>query len=81
MRYGGSNKWPAHMNDLDNCLNMAGFEDVKSTGMHFTWSAGSGDSRICRKLDRVLINECWMDSFPFSEAHFLPPGSLIIALW
>ncbi|XP_043697062.1 uncharacterized protein LOC122647823, partial [Telopea speciosissima] len=40
-----------------------------------TWNnRQSGDTRICCKLDRVMVNLAWMDVFRSSEATFHPPG-------
>ncbi|KAI3472118.1 hypothetical protein Pfo_029606 [Paulownia fortunei] len=62
----------SHMNELDNCINL---DDLKAIGLHFTWnSGGDGSIRKFRKLDRVLVNSCWKDYFPLSQAEYLPFG-------
>ncbi|XP_062093733.1 uncharacterized protein LOC133799749 [Humulus lupulus] len=44
--------------------------ELRSSGSFFTWSNKQKEgSRIFSKLDRVLINEMWLDIFPNSEAR------------
>ncbi|XP_060967001.1 uncharacterized protein LOC133035175 [Cannabis sativa] len=46
-------------------------DEIKSSGSYFTWSTKHDlGSRIFSKLDRVLLNEDWMDHFPDNEACF-----------
>lgn len=68
---GGTRKWPRHMNDFNKCVLDSSLEDLKYTGMFFTWQNNNGDYLIRRKLDRVLVNDRWLISLPNSEARFL----------
>ncbi|XP_039007104.1 uncharacterized protein LOC120134738 [Hibiscus syriacus] len=43
-------------------------------GPLFTWSNKQTDSYLARKLDRILINSNWANSFSFSFVEFLSPG-------
>ncbi|XP_062088717.1 uncharacterized protein LOC133795278 [Humulus lupulus] len=44
--------------------------DLRSSGSFFTWSNKQKEgSRIFSKLDRVFVNELWIDTFPDSEAR------------
>ncbi|XP_062080858.1 uncharacterized protein LOC133785653 [Humulus lupulus] len=44
--------------------------ELRSNGSFFTWSNNQHpETRIYSKLDRVLVNEKWSDSFPDSEAR------------
>ncbi|KAI3471428.1 hypothetical protein Pfo_030792 [Paulownia fortunei] len=52
----------SHMNELDNCINKSDLDYLKAIGLHFTWNSG------------VLVNSCWMDYFPLSQAEYLPFG-------
>lgn len=70
-RAGGSTTWPSYMDDLNICIQEAGLEDVKASGLHFTWQNNNEAVFIRRKLDRVLINDKWMESYTYSEAKFL----------
>uniref|UniRef100_A0A2K1R9N2 DUF4283 domain-containing protein n=1 Tax=Populus trichocarpa TaxID=3694 RepID=A0A2K1R9N2_POPTR len=49
-------------------------DDLRYSGMHYTWSNQCPENLIMRKLDRVLVNEKWNLNFPLSEARFLPSG-------
>ncbi|KAK9742286.1 hypothetical protein RND81_03G161600 [Saponaria officinalis] len=49
--------------------------DMKATSSFFTWNNKQGcDSRVYSRIDRVLINDEWLDVFPDSIANFLPEG-------
>uniref|UniRef100_A0A803PKL8 Uncharacterized protein n=1 Tax=Cannabis sativa TaxID=3483 RepID=A0A803PKL8_CANSA len=37
-----------------------------------------GEDRICSKIDRVLANQAWLDSFPATEARRTQKGVLSI---
>ncbi|XP_062119230.1 uncharacterized protein LOC133832977 [Humulus lupulus] len=44
--------------------------ELRSSGSFFTWSNKQKEgSRIFSKLDRVFVNEMWLDTFPDSEAR------------
>ncbi|XP_062085585.1 uncharacterized protein LOC133791682 [Humulus lupulus] len=44
--------------------------ELRSSGSFFTWSNKQKEgSRIFSKLDRVFVNEMWLDIFPNSEAR------------
>ncbi|CAN1850672.1 Transposon TX1 uncharacterized 149 kDa protein [Linum perenne] len=45
-----------------------------SVGSWFTWTNKQDDRPIARRLDRVFINEAWVDSFPRSYLQILLPG-------
>ena len=62
------------MEDLNDCCEEVGLEDLKFTGNFLTWSCGSDQNNISRKLDRALVNNDWMTSFTEAEAVFLQPG-------
>ena len=66
--------WAGTMDRLDTCIREAKVDDLRYSGMHYTWSNQSPENLIMRKLDRVLVNEKWNLNFPLSEARFLPSG-------
>lgn len=49
--------------------------DMHSTGCVFTWSnKQEGEAQVFTKIDRVMINQAWVDAMPHSTAIFLPEG-------
>ncbi|XP_074288337.1 uncharacterized protein LOC141613496 [Silene latifolia] len=47
--------------------------DMKARGAFYTWNNKQGsDSLIYSRIDRVFINEEWLEQYPDSFAHFLP---------
>ncbi|GAV92855.1 hypothetical protein CFOL_v3_36233 [Cephalotus follicularis] len=63
------------MNDLNHALHTAELEDLKGTGLAYTWcNRRSGAGAISKKLDRALGNWLWFNSMGDTYAHFHPPG-------
>ncbi|XP_059658543.1 uncharacterized protein LOC132304851 [Cornus florida] len=72
---GGSVRWNPAINAFCECLQQAELEDLRYTGILYTWNNKSfGSACITKKLDRALINKQWNTSFPRSECTFLTPG-------
>ncbi|XP_043720916.1 uncharacterized protein LOC122668414 [Telopea speciosissima] len=58
-------------NYFNECLEDIGVNDLRWSGFPLTWSnKRAGSNRIACKLDRVLVNEEWLTSFPTSHAIF-----------
>ena len=74
-RLGGSSTWAGHMDRLETCIREAKVDDLRYSGMRYTWTNQCIENLIMRKLDRVLVNEKWNMHFPLSEARFLPAGT------
>ena len=50
--------------DFQNCVNLMDMHEVNSVGPHFTWTNKNSHGKlIASKLDRCLINPCWLASF------------------
>ncbi|XP_024006573.1 uncharacterized protein LOC112083080 [Eutrema salsugineum] len=62
------------LDDLQECLSSSRLFDIASRGCLFTWTNLQPTNHITRKLDRVLGNEAWLDSYPQSSAVFDAPG-------
>lgn len=73
-RSGGDTDWPWYMEDMGDCFENAGLEDLRFVGMLLTWFNNQIDNLIWRKLDRAMVNSKWMESFSVAEARFLPSG-------
>ncbi|XP_056688147.1 uncharacterized protein [Spinacia oleracea] len=62
--------------DINACMHCCGMEDIKSSGHFFTWNnKQEGANRVFSKLDRVLANPIWFDSYSAAEVCFLSEGS------
>ncbi|XP_013650375.1 uncharacterized protein LOC117134387 [Brassica rapa] len=64
------------MIDFYSCLHQLEIQDLRYHGEKFTWSNKQPDTPIAKKLDRALINEHWLNSYPRSLALFLAPEIL-----
>ncbi|XP_013679210.1 uncharacterized protein LOC106383683 [Brassica napus] len=62
------------MRDSLNCTISAALLDLPYCGNSFTWSNNQGLSVISKKLDRILVNDLWLSSFPDSLGVFGDPG-------
>ena len=52
-----------------------GIHDIKFSGRFFTWTnKQAGTNRVLSKIDRVLGNNLWDDTYPMAEVLFLPEG-------
>lgn len=49
-----------------------GIMDLRYQGCSHTWTNKCPTALITKKLDRVLVNEVWSESFPESTVTFLP---------
>ncbi|GAV92781.1 Exo_endo_phos domain-containing protein [Cephalotus follicularis] len=63
------------MRDFNRAILSAELEDLKGTGMIYTWSnMRVGTEAISKKLDRAMGNWQWFKDIGDSYAHFHPPG-------
>lgn len=64
---------PQGMSDFQDVANYCNLTDMGYQGSKFTWCNKREEGLICKKLDRVLINEKWLHS---SQAYcvFEPGG-------
>ncbi|KAL2922409.1 50S ribosomal protein L20 [Bienertia sinuspersici] len=50
--------------------------DIPSGGKYYTWnSKQETETRVYSKLDRVMANDSWMDTYVKGNALFLPEGN------
>ncbi|PWA59001.1 RNA-directed DNA polymerase, eukaryota, Reverse transcriptase zinc-binding domain protein [Artemisia annua] len=55
------------------CVTNMEVADVNSTGLHFTWNQKpKGSNRTLKKIDRIMSNLQFCDTYPGSFAIFLP---------
>ncbi|GLT58450.1 hypothetical protein SLA2020_457140 [Shorea laevis] len=55
-------------------LNAAELHDLPATGPLFTWCNNRSTDPISKKLDRLMVNDVWFETFPNTTFEFLPPG-------
>ncbi|XP_038990950.1 uncharacterized protein LOC120113971 [Hibiscus syriacus] len=60
--------------EFQMCVEDIGVFDHLFIGPLFTWSNKQQGSFLARKLDRVLVNHSWAETFPSSEVEFQAPG-------
>ncbi|KAL7196041.1 hypothetical protein ACSBR1_036130 [Camellia fascicularis] len=72
-KFGGSLQWNSEKEVFNSYILNAELVDLSYGGCQFTWAnkRTRGDY-IATKIDRVLVNESWIDQFPASIAMFLP---------
>lgn len=58
------------MSDFQECCSNCHLTDMSFYGPLFTWCNKRVDGLICRKLDRVLINDHWLHELPQSYCVF-----------
>ena len=70
---GGSNI-NGDMQEFIDCINEAEVEDIKSSGMFFTWlkSPKNPSTSIMKKLDRIMVNQTFISEFKSAMGQFMP---------
>ncbi|XP_062114704.1 uncharacterized protein LOC133825827 [Humulus lupulus] len=64
-RMGGKTISPKEVEDSRRWLDLGQVEEMKLLGSYYTWSNNQdGTNHIFSKLDRVFVNEDWLDTFP-----------------
>ncbi|KAF9623182.1 hypothetical protein IFM89_037763 [Coptis chinensis] len=62
-RRGGRFPCKIVMNEFVEFINANALLDLTTVGMRFSWtSRRSGDKRMIQKIDRVLVNQNWLNS-------------------
>ncbi|GJT71235.1 RNA-directed DNA polymerase, eukaryota, reverse transcriptase zinc-binding domain protein [Tanacetum coccineum] len=62
------------MQEFRNCINNTEAEDIGSTGFFYTWtkSLRNADNSVLKKLDRIMVNERFIEEFTGSHGIFQP---------
>nr|GEV63083.1 RNA-directed DNA polymerase, eukaryota, reverse transcriptase zinc-binding domain protein [Tanacetum cinerariifolium] len=70
----GSANPSSEMIDFQECVNNNRIVDLHSKGFYYTWTKSLENlkCRILKKLDRVMVNEAFMDIFQDVYGVFLP---------
>ncbi|KAH0656867.1 hypothetical protein KY290_032529 [Solanum tuberosum] len=58
--------------EFASCINACALTEVRTSGSKYTWWNGRiEEDCIFKRLDRILVNQEFMDLFPTSEVHHL----------
>ncbi|XP_074298283.1 uncharacterized protein LOC141629131 [Silene latifolia] len=61
--------------DFNSCLSSCALDDLSSSGCDFTWyNKQDATTRVYSKLDRILVNNTWLQHFSQTTGNFLSPG-------
>ncbi|XP_074315500.1 uncharacterized protein LOC141651700 [Silene latifolia] len=75
-RMGGNTK-QEDMDDFIDCITTCRMTDIHATGAYFTWTNKQDAAhRKFSRLDRFMVNQEWLHTFPEMAAHFHPEGLL-----
>lgn len=58
------------MQDFQQTAQYCSMLDMTYQGPKFTWCNRRNNDLICKKLDRALMNDTWINSFPQSYCVF-----------
>ncbi|KAL0289463.1 UNVERIFIED_CONTAM: hypothetical protein Sradi_7074000 [Sesamum radiatum] len=64
------------LKDFVDCCLALGLHDAQTTGCYYTWYSNNDSNPVWCKLDRVLLNNDWLEAGLHCTAHFNPPGCL-----
>ena len=70
---GGNRRTNQAIIDFNMFIDEAELDDLRFVGSMYSWSNKQLENPILKKLDRVLVNQDWISSFPNSGATFLSP--------
>ncbi|KAI0530918.1 hypothetical protein KFK09_000466 [Dendrobium nobile] len=73
-KLGGSDINQAALFDFNSMIFNNCLLDLQSIGCKFTWYNQRQDNPIHIKLDRVLVNDSWLNSYPDSFCSFQSPS-------
>ncbi|KAI0502320.1 hypothetical protein KFK09_017267 [Dendrobium nobile] len=74
-KIGGSPLTQSALFDFNNMIFVNSLLDLHSIGSKFTWFNQRPDNPIHIKLDRVLVNDCWLKAFPESYYSLQSPST------
>ncbi|XP_074266692.1 uncharacterized protein LOC141589971 [Silene latifolia] len=71
----GGHTTEEEMNDFQACIDYCSFIDCSAIGSFYTWNNKQDPStRVYSRLDRVPVNQEWLDAQMDTCAHFLKEG-------
>ncbi|GJU46796.1 RNA-directed DNA polymerase, eukaryota, reverse transcriptase zinc-binding domain protein [Tanacetum coccineum] len=75
LEHSNGGAYPAsEMIEFQDCINNIELVDLHSEGFHFTWTKSLKNPKCgtLKKLDRIMVNEVFIDKFQQSYGLFLP---------
>ncbi|XP_074290754.1 uncharacterized protein LOC141617456 [Silene latifolia] len=71
----GGNVTEAEAEPFYDCIQECGVMDISATSAFYTWNNKQPpETRVYSRLDRMVVNQEWLDQFPEYMANFLPKG-------
>ncbi|KAK4412811.1 hypothetical protein Salat_2928300 [Sesamum alatum] len=64
------------LKDFVDCCLAIGLYDAPTTDFYYTWYSNNDSNPVWCKLDRVLLNNEWLEAELHCGAHFSPSGCL-----
>ncbi|PKU64842.1 Putative ribonuclease H protein [Dendrobium catenatum] len=74
-KMGGAPPHFSQLGELNNWYSSSGTFDLASTGLHYTWFNQRASDPVHVKLDRMMVNQQWLDLYPKSFYKVEPPGT------
>ncbi|XP_020699578.1 uncharacterized protein LOC110111873 [Dendrobium catenatum] len=71
---GGNHVPTSKLQELNGTIFDCGLHDLASVGLFFTWHNQRADEPIHIKLDRVMVNSCFLDHFPLAHYKVASPN-------
>lgn len=61
--------------DFQDFIDNTQLNILDTKGPMYTWNnKGEGDARIATRIDRIMVNNAWVDSYQMKEAQILNPS-------
>ncbi|GKB61171.1 RNA-directed DNA polymerase, eukaryota, reverse transcriptase zinc-binding domain protein [Tanacetum coccineum] len=62
------------MSEFQDCINNIEVDDLHSEGFHYTWTKSLKNPKCntLKKLDKIIVNEAFIDKFQQAHGVFLP---------
>ncbi|XP_074298876.1 uncharacterized protein LOC141629841 [Silene latifolia] len=74
-RIGGAAVTWTEIAPMISMMNVCNLHEFKVTGSYYTWNnKHDNDTKVYGRLDRIIVNDDWLISYPDSVAQFLPEG-------
>ncbi|XP_074301196.1 uncharacterized protein LOC141632554 [Silene latifolia] len=74
-RIGGAPVTNAEVRPMLQTVQDCKLADLSGQGAFYTWSnKHDNETRVYSRIDRVFVNDDWVDTFPESYVHFMPEG-------